>query len=166
MGSLNKQTSSPTIPNHDDSLVIFSDLPTEVRSSRPHKSFHKISQGVVPAPFSVAQRERKVSIKCPPQIMQFRSKNRLRNTSVSFSSSSHAVLVISSWSNKLFYGLFTMKPNSRLGKTSVTIAATVKSNYLNSPDYNPRTLSHCSECVLHVTRMHSVTLFVAWLFFF
>ena len=26
----------------------------------------------------------------------------------------------------------------------------MKSNYLNSPDYNPWGVSYCSECVLHV----------------
>lgn len=44
-------------------LVTFRDLQTEVRSSRPHKSFHKISQGFGPAPFSVAQREQGVQKK-------------------------------------------------------------------------------------------------------
>lgn len=29
-------------------------------------------------------------------------------------------------------------------------ATSAKSHYLNSPDYNPRVVSYCSECVLHV----------------
>lgn len=57
----NEQTSSCGVQNHNDSWATFSDLQTEVRSSHPHKSFHKTSLGLVPAPFSV-HRENKVVI--------------------------------------------------------------------------------------------------------